>query len=150
MEPEGSLPHSHVPATCPYPEPAQSSPRSTFHFVKIHLNIILPSTPGSYKWSLSLGFPHQNSVYTSNVTHTCYMPGASHSSRFDHQLLGEQYRSLSSSLCSFLFQKLILRVTHNKYNELAERLGMLSVSCYTLPLDVCVCVCVCARVRAYV
>jgi hypothetical protein len=26
MEPEGSLPHSQEPATCPYPEPAQSSP----------------------------------------------------------------------------------------------------------------------------
>jgi hypothetical protein len=25
MEPEGSLPHSQQPATCPYPEPAQSS-----------------------------------------------------------------------------------------------------------------------------
>ena len=23
MEPEGSLPHSQVPVTCPYPEPAQ-------------------------------------------------------------------------------------------------------------------------------
>jgi transposase len=26
MEPEGSLPHSQVPATCPCPEPARSSP----------------------------------------------------------------------------------------------------------------------------
>jgi hypothetical protein len=26
MEPEGSLVHSQVPATCPYPEPARSSP----------------------------------------------------------------------------------------------------------------------------
>ena len=26
MEPEGSLLHSQVPVTCPYPEPAQSSP----------------------------------------------------------------------------------------------------------------------------
>jgi hypothetical protein len=26
MEPEGSLPRSQVPATCPYPEPAWSSP----------------------------------------------------------------------------------------------------------------------------
>ena len=25
MEPEGSLPHLQVPATCPYPEPDQSS-----------------------------------------------------------------------------------------------------------------------------
>ena len=26
MEPEGSLPHSQVPANCPYPEPARSAP----------------------------------------------------------------------------------------------------------------------------
>ena len=26
MEAEGSLPHSQVPATCPYPMPARSSP----------------------------------------------------------------------------------------------------------------------------
>jgi len=26
MEPEGSLPHSQVPATCPSPEPDQSIP----------------------------------------------------------------------------------------------------------------------------
>jgi hypothetical protein len=62
MEPEGSLPHSRVPATCPYPEPARSSPYPTSHSLKIYLNIILPSTPGSPRWSLSLRFPHQNSV----------------------------------------------------------------------------------------
>jgi len=26
MQPEGSLPHSQLPATCPYPEPDLSSP----------------------------------------------------------------------------------------------------------------------------
>jgi len=38
MEPEGSLPHSQVPATCPYPGPAQSSEYPTSHFPQIHLD----------------------------------------------------------------------------------------------------------------
>ena len=32
METEGSLPHSQVPATCPNPEPARSSPYPPSHF----------------------------------------------------------------------------------------------------------------------
>jgi len=52
--------------------------------LKIHLNIILPSIPGSSKWSLSLRFPHQNPVYTFPLPHTCYKPRSSHYSRFDH------------------------------------------------------------------
>jgi len=81
MEPEGSLLHSQVPATCPYPEPAQSSP--CHHFLNIHLNIILLSMPGSSKWSLSLRFPHQNPVYASPFSHMCYVPCPS-LSRFYH------------------------------------------------------------------
>ena len=82
MEPESSLPQSQVPATCPYPEPVWSSPHPTSHFLKILLNIILPSTTGSPKWSLSFRFPHQNPVYASSLLHTRYMFRPSHSSRF--------------------------------------------------------------------
>jgi len=45
IEPEGSSPHSQLPASCPSRQSARSSPY-TSHFLKIHLNITLPSTPG--------------------------------------------------------------------------------------------------------
>ena len=56
----------------------------TSYFLKVHLNIILPSIPGSSKRSLSLRFPHQNPVYASPLPHTRYMPRPFHSSRFYH------------------------------------------------------------------
>jgi len=57
----------------------------TSHFLKTHLVIILPSMPGSPKWSLSLRFPHQNPVDASALPHTsCYMPRPSHSCQFYH------------------------------------------------------------------
>ena len=36
MEPKGSLPHSQVPATCPYPEADESSTCLRSNFFQIH------------------------------------------------------------------------------------------------------------------
>ena len=112
MESEGSLPHSQEPATCPYPEPARSSPYPTSYFLKNHLNIIFPSTPGSPKWSLSLRFSHQNPVYACPLPHTRYMSIPSHSSRCYHLIKHNSLQVLNC--CMFRNRCTILREFQNK------------------------------------
>jgi hypothetical protein len=103
MEPEGSLPRFQVPATCPYPEPDQSSPLPPSYFLQIHLNIILLSVPVSSKWSLSLRFPHQKPVWTSSLIRATYRAHLILLYLITRIMFGEEYRSLSSSICSFLY-----------------------------------------------
>ena len=89
---------------CSYPEPARSSLYSTSHFQKIHLYIIFPFIPRSPKWSLSLSGIPTKTLYTpllSPTRATC----PAHLILLDlltRTIFGEQYRSLSSSLYSFL------------------------------------------------
>jgi hypothetical protein len=52
MEPKGSLPHSEVLTHVAILSKLEPVPTTTSHLQKIHLNIILPSTSGSPKWSL--------------------------------------------------------------------------------------------------
>ena len=77
-------------------------PTLSSHSLKLNLLIILPPTPGSSKWFLSLRFPYQDPLYTSPllVHATCPV----HLILLDfikRTIFGEWYRSLSSPLCFF-------------------------------------------------
>jgi hypothetical protein len=65
--------------------------------------------PGSPQWSLSFRFPNRNPVHPSPLHHTCYMPPPQLISLYfiTRTILGEQYRSWSSSLWSFLHSPVI-------------------------------------------
>jgi len=71
--------------------------------LEIHPNIIHPSTPRSPQWSLFLRFPYQDPIYplSSPIHSIC----PAHLIFFDfiiRTILGEEYKSFSSSLCSLL------------------------------------------------
>jgi hypothetical protein len=75
----------------------------TFHLLDIRPNIIHRSTPRSPQWSLSLRFPQQQLIHplSSPIRATC----PAHLILLDfitRTILGEVYKSFSSSLCNLL------------------------------------------------
>jgi hypothetical protein len=84
MEPGSSCCKHNCPAPLPILSQLVPVHTPTSHFLKIHLNVILPAMPGTPKWSLSFRISHHNRVYATPLFHALYMPRPSHSSRFYH------------------------------------------------------------------
>jgi len=80
------------PPPVPLLSQIDSVPASISHFLKIHLNIILPSKTGSSKWAISFRFAHQNPVYTSPTPHMWYMPRPP--DRFTDDTLTKKYNPI--------------------------------------------------------
>jgi hypothetical protein len=75
-EPEGSLPHSQQPSTCPYPESDDITPHylskvhpPTYVLISLVVSFLLSSPPITY--------------IRSSCPYSCYIPCPSHSPRLD-------------------------------------------------------------------
>ena len=106
MVPKGSLPRLQEPATCPYSEPDQSSP---------YPHIPFPEDPFEYYLLIYacvfqvVSFPQVSPpVYASPLPiRATYAAHLILLDFINRAILGEEYRSLSSSLCSFLHSPVI-------------------------------------------
>ena len=103
MQHEGSLPHSQVPSTCPYPEPDQSSPcpqptsRRPILILSFHLLLVLPSCLFHSSFS-------KKTLYAPLLSHVRATCPAHHIllDLITRIIFGNKYRSYGSSLCSFI------------------------------------------------
>jgi len=104
MEPECSVPYSQVPTTCPYTEPAWSSPNPphptswrSILILSSHLFLGLPSGLFASGFLTKSLYMHLISPHMRSMLHPAYSSLCYHASN-----IGWQYRSFSSSLCHFL------------------------------------------------
>jgi hypothetical protein len=113
MEPEGSLPRVQKNPP-PVPNLSDSNPIQDtlppFHCLRTHFNVIVPSTSGSPKWSLSLRIPHQNFVNASPL------PTYPHTPRL------------------FSFFSILSQYWVSSTNHKAPHYVVFSTPCYLLPL----------------
>jgi hypothetical protein len=88
-------------STPPVPALGQINPVHAFlsHFWKIYFNIILSSTPRSYKWPASLKSPHQNPACTSPSPIRATCPAHLLLDLITRVIFGEGYRALTLSWC---------------------------------------------------
>ena len=93
----------------------------TYHLLEIRPNIIHPSKPRSPQWSPSLRFPQQDPIHTlsSPIRATC----PAHLILLDfitRTILGEEYRSFSSSLCNLLYSPVTSSLLGPKFQHIRK------------------------------
>ena len=91
-----------MPASCSYPEPARSIHAPTSHFLKIHLNIIQHLRLDLPCGLFPSGFPAKTQYTPLSPIRATSPTRLILLDLITRTILGEEYRSLSSSLCSFL------------------------------------------------
>ena len=120
MEPVSSLPYSQAPATCPYPVSIQSLPPlpTSWRFILIlssHLCLGLANGlfPSGFP-TKTLCTPLPSSIHATCPAHLILLDFITRT------ILGEEYRSLSSSVCNFLHSPVIKRLhilSDNAYEQ---------------------------------
>jgi hypothetical protein len=103
-EPEGPLPSSQKPPLDPVLSQLNPIRPIDPYLPKVHLNVILPPTPRSSQWSLTLGPSNQNPVNASPLPHASHMSRPPHPPwlNLDLIIFCEEYRLWISSLWNFL------------------------------------------------
>jgi len=116
MEPKGSLPHSHEPATCPCSEPHQYSPSPTIPLLGDQFQYY--STICA--WVLQVvSFPQdsppEHCMRHSSPPYKLHAPAQLILDLITQIIFGEEFRSFSSSLCSLFHSPVTLVLLRPKY-----------------------------------
>jgi hypothetical protein len=98
-------------------------------FLKMHANIILPPTPGSPQWSLSLRFPHQNPIHASLLPHAHYMPRPFHSRFYHPHNIGWGVQLMKLLIMKFS-NTLSLRSSLNVSDKLSHPYKTIALVCF--------------------
>jgi len=105
------------------------------YFPKIHSNIIYPSTPSSFDWSLPFRSSDQNFVRPSQLRHACYM--TSRLILFDLvALIGEAYKSLSVQVLKLLIIQFSAATLFGPNILLSTLSSNILSPCYSLTMKV--------------